>query len=366
MTQRTHGGGSLYLRGTTWWLKWYEDGRPRYESSHTDRKGTAAKLLAQRVAAVTEGRSTGPEGAKLTLRDLRALLEADYLARENKSWDRAARAFDTIAAALGTTRKAATVKPRHLAQYVAGRLAASAARATIQKELAALRRGYNVALELELLPWRPKFPSLGEIKNARCEFVEDFEWALVRPHVPGWWQDLGDIALATGWRPHAELRPLPWAAVDQDAGLLRLAKYHTKNSDARAFPYLEAPTVADALARRLAATQAAEQQTGQPVLSVFHQNGRAIQSHTFYDAWNRAWRVAFGKDTAPKHPHDFRRSGVRNLELAGVSRDVAKRLVGHRTDSMYSRYCITTVDDLRAAVRRVHQPAPATPEPAVR
>ena len=45
---------------------------------------------------------------------------------------------------------------------------------------------------------------------------------------------------------------------------------------------------------------------------------------------------------------------MRNLETGGVPRSIAKRLVGHRTDSMYQRYAITTEDDLRAAVRQLH------------
>ena len=53
--------------------------------------------------------------------------------------------------------------------------------------------------------------------------------------------------------------------------------------------------------------------------------------------------------------HDFRRTGVRGLELARVPRGVAKRMVGHRTDSMYERYAIRTEDDPRAAVRQLHE-----------
>jgi hypothetical protein len=50
---------------------------------------------------------------------------------------------------------------------------------------------------------------------------------------------------------------------------------------------------------------------------------------------------------------DLRRSGVRNMVRAGVDRDVAKSISGHKTDSMFSRYNITDERDQREALRRV-------------
>ena len=171
------------------------------------------------------------------------------------------------------------------------------------------------------------------------------------------------MALAMGWRCKGELRPLTWGHVDWERGLVRLEKYKTKNDDARVFPFREAPAVLAALERRRAATQAIEQQTGTPVLTVFAvENGTTLAESRFYREWRAGWRKAFGKDAAPKRPHDFRRSAVRALETGGVPRSIAKRLVGHRTDSMYQRYAITTEEDLRANVRQLHQPAPAESE----
>jgi hypothetical protein len=37
-------------------------------------------------------------------------------------------------------------------------------------------------------------------------------------------------------------------------------------------------------------------------------------------------------------PHDFRRTEVRNLDLAGIPRSAAMAMVGHRTESIYQRY----------------------------
>ena len=51
--------------------------------------------------------------------------------------------------------------------------------------------------------------------------------------------------------------------------------------------------------------------------------------------------------------HDFRRTAVRNLIRAGVSRDVARKISGHETESIFSRYNITEVEDLTDAARKL-------------
>src|SRR5690349_14440164 len=45
---------------------------------------------------------------------------------------------------------------------------------------------------------------------------------------------------------------------------------------------------------------------------------------------------------------------VRNMESAGVSRERARRISGHKTDSVYSRYNIVNEAELEDAGRRIH------------
>jgi DinB family len=57
-----------------------------------------------------------------------------------------------------------------------------------------------------------------------------------------------------------------------------------------------------------------------------------------------------------QHAKDFagctRRSAVRNMDRAGVSRHVAMAISGHKTESMYQRYTIVSESDLRAAAEK--------------
>jgi hypothetical protein len=52
-------------------------------------------------------------------------------------------------------------------------------------------------------------------------------------------------------------------------------------------------------------------------------------------------------------PEDLADAGVRNRIRAGVDRDVARKIVGHKTDSIFSRYNITETRDQVAAFERL-------------
>jgi hypothetical protein len=50
---------------------------------------------------------------------------------------------------------------------------------------------------------------------------------------------------------------------------------------------------------------------------------------------------------------DFRRTALRNMIRAGVSRDVARKISGHATDSIFSRYNIADKNDLSDAAAKI-------------
>ena len=82
---------------------------------------------------------------------------------------------------------------------------------------------------------------------------------------------------------------------------------------------------------------------------MFHRRGKGIRD--FRDAWRSACQAA---GCPGRLLHDFRRTAVRNLDLAGVSRRVAMQMVGHKTESIYSRYRIVSDSDLSNAADRLN------------
>jgi integrase len=154
--------------------------------------------------------------------------------------------------------------------------------------------------------------------------------------------DLVRFCYITGWRWQSEAAPLTWPQVDFAAGFVRLEPGTTKNTEGREFPLI--PELRELLERRLALTRRMERAQVRVIPWVFHRRGRPIRS------LRRSWLTATEAAGRPGVVlHDLRRSAVRNLERAGVSRSVAMKITGHRTEAVYRRYAIVATSDLREA-----------------
>jgi integrase len=144
--------------------------------------------------------------------------------------------------------------------------------------------------------------------------------------------------------------------------MLRLEPGTTKNRAGRGFPFAVLPALKDLLAQQRAYTDLAERRVGAVIPWVFHREGKRVRE--FHKSWSRAIeRAAHSGEGALRtvtRPgligrlvHDLRRTAVRNLERAGVSRSVAMQLTGHKTESVYRRYAIVAEQDLREGVTKL-------------
>ena len=242
--------------------------------------------------------------------------------------------------------------------------------AEINRELAALRRAFNLAVQAGRLINRPHFPMLKERNTRRgfldrdqidriCTALEATEMAKDARKQAGALANVVRFAFATGWRTTSEVLPLEWRHVDWHGRCVRLDAQTTKNDEGRVFPF----TVD--LEKILTAQLAIHKQlkaAGTICPFVFHRNGERIGY--FRTAWKNACKAAGYPDALV---HDMRRSAVRTFERAGVPRSVAMSLVGHKTEAIYRRYAIVDEGMQREAAARLDAwmaAAPAAPSTA--
>jgi integrase len=313
------------------------------QSSHSTRRSDAVKLLNEKLGDVGRGLLVGPSVENTMFADLADILIENLMANGRRSVDRAKRSVAHLKMFFGFDRAMAITSDR-IVSYVRHRQSETAANATINRELAALKRMFRLGERARKVAHRPYIEMLHEA-NVRKGFLEWPGFQAILAHLPVDLRPVFETAYITGWRVRSELLTRQKTHVDLVNGWLRLEPGEGKTGEGRQFPLT--PELRAVLEQQLARTREIETATGQVTPWVFHRNGEPIKSY------RRAWRSACKKAGLPDLiPHDFRRTAVRNLERAGVSRSAAMKMVGHKTQSIYSRYAIADESMLKdGAVR---------------
>src|SRR5262245_23524386 len=167
-------------------------------------------------------------------------------------------------------------------EYIAARQAAGASNGTVNRELAALKRAYTLAMQARKIGLRPHIPLLAE-DNARQGFFERDQFETVCAHLPERVRPVAAFAYCTGWRLR-EVLGLTWDRVDFDAATVRLEPGTTKNRDGRMFPFT--PELRTILEAQRAATKTVSAKLERIIPYVFHRDGAPIKS------FRRAWLSA--------------------------------------------------------------------------
>lgn len=377
--RKARGTGSLYQRGETWWIVYFDHGRRYRESSKSTVRGDAVDLLKKRLAECGKGRRVNPtDEARVTMTELFDALKVDYQNNGRRSAATLAYRLKPLTDAFGKDRALAVTETR-IEDYKARRLTAGAAPATINRELSALRRAFRLAVRQRRLSSAPGFDLLAE-HNARQGFLEPATFEAVVSQLPDYLRDAARLAYLTGWRK-GEVSTLAWSDVDRAAGRITLRSEHSKNGEPRVLPLTG--ELAALIERRWEARdyKAPDGRKGIARL-VFHRKGQPLGD--FRKAWASACiaagfcraktdengRPALDRKGQPVMEsallfHDMRRSAVRNFDRAGVGQAVAMKITGHKTASVYRRYRIVNEDDMRAALERASA-APASSPNVVR
>ncbi len=359
---KVRGQGRVYLRGDMWWIAYSRHGREIRESTDirldpekADRgEGKAWKLLDQRRGEIASGKFVGPKQEKVTFDALKALYEQDYDLRGLRRETADAR-VKHLEAFFGLD-KALAITPTRLRDYQQHRLDEKADGATVNRELAALHRMFELARKQGLLSAAavPVFPGRLKEKPPKQGFFEHDEYEEIRKHLPADYQDVLDFGYYTGWR-RREVTELTWDEIDVPGGVVRLDPARTKSKAARLLPL--SPPLLAVLKRREKARLVERKGDVRIVDLVFHKNGVPVGD------WRKTWNsacikaglyltVGAGK-RAKKIPtktfHDLRRTAARNYVRSGVPERVAMTLLGHKTRAVFDRYNIVSEADLKQA-----------------
>jgi integrase len=334
--------GTIYLRGKTWWIQYYKDGRPYRESSRSQKKTVAKRLLDKREGAIAEGKEPGVKFDRVKFDELKDDLLRDYRVNKKKSLDRAERSVEHLKEYFEGVR-APHINTAKVQEYIEKRINEGATSATINRELAALKRMFNLGAQCTP-PKVDKVPYIPMLKenNVRKGFFEHGEFVALRDALPDYLKGFITFAYKTGWRV-SEIRNLTWEQVNFKQGTVSLDAGTTKNDEARTV-YLDNELLEvfrEQWQRRKKA------KTIQPY--VFLNKSGTNKIRDFRGAWKQACKDA---GIGPRLFHDFRRTAVRNMVRAGVPERVAMMISGHKTRSVFERYNIVDEADLKNAAQR--------------
>lgn len=341
MGGRMRGQGRVFrpkVRGRTtgvWWLDYGVHGARHRESSGTTSKSEALRMVRERITSREDGKVIGRPD-RVMFQDLRQGLERHYEREGNRSLARAKQALDHLDAFLGAETRALNITKQRAAQYVEHRLGEGAARATVRYEMAILATAFSVAVQEDLLAFRPAF-KLPTVRNARSGFFEEGDFAALLLELPSHLRPVVRFLRMVGWRK-SEVLGLTWDQVDWDGKIVRLSSLQTKGGDGRVYPFSQAADLRQLLEAQWRARNG---------LFVFHREGGRIRS--FRRAWVSACKRA---GLEGRIVHDLRRTAARDYRRRGVSEGEIMKLCGWKTRSMFDRYNIIDEADLAEAVAK--------------
>jgi integrase len=309
---------------------------------HHRRKLRALRLVDTRFLRQRLAEAESNPAESLRIEQLADDLFRDYRINEHRSLDDVeARWRLHLKPFLGSV-PAAQLDSRLLARYVDRRLAENASNASINREMACLKRMYRIAYLATppRVPSVPHFPHLKE-NNVRQGFITPKQYANLIAHCPDLWlRAMLETAYSYGWRV-SELLSLRVAQVDLVARTIRLHPGTTKNLEGREVT-IESGTVLQLLRHCVEGKR--------PEDRVFTRGDKPVRD------FRRSWENLCTAAGVPALLfHDLRRTAARNLRAAGVPEEVIMRIGGWKTASVFKRYAIVDQRDIRAALQQLER-----------
>jgi integrase len=238
-------------------------------------------------------------------------------------------------------RLAERLSTDNIEDYIAHRKVEKAATSTINRELTVLKAMFRRGMlsKPPKVTSMPPFPAKLREPDARAGFVNDEQYQALQAKIPySWLRALLAVAYNFGFRK-GELVGLRVSQIDLKARTIRLLPGTTKSDKGRVVVMTDEVF-------ELISDCVKDKQPSNPVFT--WADGTPVQD------FRRTWRTLAKKAGFPGLLlHDMRRSAIRNMMRAGVSKTVAKKISGHATDSVFDRYDISDEADLADAAQKI-------------
>lgn len=393
--------GCVYSRADSgvWWIKYSRHGKQFRESTGFEvstgdpkqdkrNQDKAEKKLQQRLAEITTGTFAGPRIEHVRVDELADEFLREYRINGRRSLYQAEKRWGAHLKPFFGGRRAVDVSSDVLARYVDRRQEAGAQNATINRELAALKRMFSLgakATPAKVLRM-PAFPHLRE-DNIRQGFLEDGQYTKLIEHCPElWFRAMLEVGRTYGWRSN-ELKTMRIKQVDLLARTIRLEPGTTKNREGRevtmtgpVFTLLKECVQGKGPDEYLFTRDPRKRKTDATAKQSDESRRRAARPigdfrKTWWDVCvlagmghmvcRRCLQPVTGNkcETCKTKKlryvgllfHDLRRTAARNYRRLGVGETVIMRIGGWKTRSVFERYNIVTQADVLDAVTKLEK-----------
>lgn len=327
----------LVKRGDTWWMSFMFEGRQVRRSTGTGDRRLAEAILGKIKCQIVEGRFLEkPKEEKRTFFELMDRFSTEH-AVKRLSYPRLLIHVRHLRLFFGDS-PLDQVTPKRIVAYKNKRYGDGVKPATINRELATLKKAFNLARrEWEWCSDNPVTRvSMEKEDNARDRWLTRHEEGRLLSTAGEWLRDIVIFAVNTGLRM-GEILALTWGPVDFSRRTLTVLR--SKNGERRTIPLNR--TVLELLGKRMKARPFSTE------LVFWSETGTQLDGPNL----RRAFRLIVKKSGLDDfHFHDLRHTFATRMVQAGVDLYKVQRLLGHKSPQMTQRYAHHYPESLRDGV----------------
>jgi integrase len=360
--KRERGQGSIgNVPGSRFLYIWYYDnaGKQHRESTGSELRSVAQAMLTQRLAAMGRGEKSPTEVKSLRYEDMRQILIENYREKKIGQFVEEKQTDGTVM--VYPYKRNLKVLDEFFAGMRLDQMDTDAFRAfrkkrrdediddsTINRNLSILRRMMNLTIREKKLQFaKPYFPMVSEAGKVRKGFVTPEQFHKLMSEMPSHLKPYALFLYEDVSRTTAA-KDIRWSWVDLKEGIIEIPEEITKTGEAQILP------LSDELINML---KKQFRKDDAPVFDTTNFRKEFQQACVaaglgkitkMVSARGYKWEKYEGVT-----PHDFRRSGIRNMVRAGVPEKIAMSISGHKTRAVFDRYNITSTDDVKDAIKTV-------------